>query len=106
MTAVPLECPNCHCPLKAAGALATGVACPRCNTWVAIDSQCSGVCTTCHTSKGAEVGTGCASDIAVPVTIQPSGQSQPAATDGDGSSVENWAKWHWKRLFKRIFAVR
>lgn len=43
-----LLCAHCHYPLSPPSGQATGMHCPRCNTWLDIDPACSGSCISCH----------------------------------------------------------
>lgn len=46
-----LICSLCRYPLKLTKGVLAGVTCPRCNTWVVIDAQCSTSCTSCFKAK-------------------------------------------------------
>lgn len=54
MTTNYLLCPLCKCPLSPPSHQATGMYCPRCNTYVAIDPDCPGSCLSCHKATEAE----------------------------------------------------
>jgi transcription initiation factor IIE alpha subunit len=43
-----LVCPSCQYPLDPPTGASTGMACPRCNSWLDIDPSCAGSCISCH----------------------------------------------------------
>ena len=48
MSLPPLACPLCKCPLAPPSGQASGMNCPRCNTWLDLDPLCLGSCLACH----------------------------------------------------------
>jgi hypothetical protein len=54
-----LICPNCAFPLTASPSQ-TQLACPRCFTWLEMESKCNGVCLSCHGSKKTAITSSCA----------------------------------------------
>ncbi len=98
-----LVCPNCRCPLTASPSQ-TQVMCPRCSTWLDIDSKCNGVCLSCHAAKKASDNAGTCVDLSqgVPVSIQKSS----AKSDSEKNETENKEDSSGlKALFKRVFNV-
>ena len=80
-----LTCPQCKCPLSAPAKSVTGITCPRCNSWVEIDPDCSGSCLSCHQLHSAAASGSCAT------------QHEPLSeADKKGAGL-------WKALLKRFF---
>jgi len=73
MTPNYLVCPRCQCPLDRPLGTATGITCPRCNSWLDIDPSCFGSCITCHKLHEEQAASCVASEDEIsssPVVVQ------------------------------------
>ena len=103
-----LLCTSCSCPLPAPASSATGVSCPRCNTWIDLDPLCNGGCISCYKTRGLQKSvTSCTTESeAVPVTIGQSSAASSGATAESKKDDVRLAGNSWKALVQRLFAVR
>jgi len=104
-----LICPNCNCPLAPPSGQSTGVACPRCTTWLDIDPACLGSCLKCHKMQQAET--------TVCVDIKPA-NSDVGGCEKTSSNVVQRSGWAsasvkhrslaqtWKAVVSKVFHVR
>ncbi len=84
-----LICPNCACPLSASQSQFQ-IACPRCFTWLELESKCNGVCLSCHAAKQT-VNTDCCTCLAdeVEITIEMSSAKRDPSPELAKTNREN-----------------
>jgi hypothetical protein len=97
-----LICPSCACPLTLSSAQ-TQIACPRCFTWLELETQCNGVCLSCHAAEKT-VNTASCADLSSKVAM--SIEMSSAKKDSSPERTKNKAGLEClKALFKRVFNV-
>lgn len=93
-----LNCPQCKCPLDPPTGYAARVACPRCNTWVEVDSQCTSNCFSCQKSPKSTTTHTCATSVAFPEAEQ----GGTISTSAEPTTLHKQAKMRWLSRFQRI----
>jgi hypothetical protein len=102
-----LICHTCQLPIASPPAnSATGMACPRCNSWIEIDPRCTGGCLSCHNTRGKDLQSSCTTGEEVVVAIELTKRAQSRDLQSPEKSSNIVAAKGLKALFKRLFAVR